>query len=49
MAEYIKSRVRDYDNSNILYKEWITLDSHQNIQSLTVMSLWDVFGNVGGI
>jgi hypothetical protein len=42
------SHLTNYEDDT-LYVEWMTLDTMDDQLGRTAMTLWDVFGNVGGI
>ena len=41
-------RTRSY-SSNVLYRERMYIDNETILLNRSVMTIWDVFGNVGGI
>jgi hypothetical protein len=49
LGRLIISKVKNNDGSKLLYEEWFTFDSVEEDTVRTVMNLWLVIANVGGI
>ena len=47
-SDTYKDRLTDFDDNDIVYFEFMTLDNREKVISRTVMGIMDVFGTVGG-
>jgi hypothetical protein len=46
---FLATKIKNFEDKGLLYEEWITIDTNQDSIQRTVMSIWDLFGYVGGI
>ena len=49
LEHFVISKVTDLDGSNLIYREWFTLDTVEEDTARQVMTLWLVLANIGGI